>query len=147
MNSNIDRKNISEGFILLADDDSDDRMLMDDFFSKNGYKARLLNSGLAVLEYLSAVSPEFYPSVVLLDYSMPVFTGEDVLVFIKTTDKLKHLPVMIYSSEMNEHLKARLIALGAAACFSKAAQQSEWNKMKRTFEALLVSPSHLSANM
>jgi CheY-like chemotaxis protein len=146
MDSYINQRS-SENFILLADDDEDDRMIMNEFFLKNGYEANSLNSGLAAIEHLVSISPDLYPFVVLLDYSMPLLTGQDVLRFIKASDQLKHLPVMIYSSEMNEPLKARLIALGATACFSKTGQQSEWDKMKNALETLLASSSRLTVNI
>jgi CheY-like chemotaxis protein len=129
----------TESFILLAEDDDDDRFIMNDFFASNGYKSKIVSSGMAAVDFLQSLSPDAYPALILLDYSMPLLNGEQVLLFIKTSDTLKHTPVIIYSSEMNDHLNSHLKELGAHTCFSKARRASEWDNIKDAIEGLLFS--------
>ena len=141
MNSDLNqsKKEPCESFILLADDDEDDCLLMNEFFASNGYKNKIVTSGSAALDFLRPLNPGSYPALVLLDYTMPPINGEKVLVFIKTSDKLKHIPVIIYSSEMNDNLKSRLEALGAYTCLSKVNWAVELNKLNDMIGALMFS--------
>jgi CheY-like chemotaxis protein len=131
------RKEAVEKFILIADDDEDDRFLINDFFSKNGYKCMSLPSGTAAIHVLQLLSPNLYPAVILLDYYMPTINGEEVLTFLKKSERLKDIPVVIYSTEMNEVLRRRLQTLGATECFSKVVQINQLNNLKDKIEKLL----------
>src|SRR4030095_934802 len=140
------RKEAAKKFILIADDDEDDRFLMNDFFSKNGYKCMSLPSGTAAIHVLQLLSPHLYPALILLDYYMPAINGEEVLMFLKKSDKLKHIPVAIYSTEMNEVLKHRLQNLGACKCFSKAIQLNQLNNLKGEVDSILSSTRFVQTN-
>lgn len=129
----------SSNAVLLADDDQEDRAFMNDFFHRQNYTTVLFDSGLNALEYLLSLTPEHLPAVVILDYSMPLLNGEDLLHIIKSTDGLKHLPVVVYSSEMNEGMRGRLIAAGAIACFLKTAETAGYDTMKELINVLLDS--------
>src|SRR5215218_5863561 len=104
----LQQKAKPEAFILLADDDEDDRFLMNEFFRSNGFRSKIFSSGLAALDFLQPLSPDSFPSLIFLDYAMPVLNGDEVLASIKTAEKLKDIPVIVYSSEMNKCLQSRL---------------------------------------
>ena len=53
--------------------------------------------GLEALEKMAAHYAEI--DLVLLDWNMPEMNGYDVLVEIKTSDKYKHIPVMMVTTE------------------------------------------------
>ena len=89
--------------ILLADDDKDDRY----FFSKALKKIALptqlvtVEDGEKLIEYLCANS-ENLPDVIFLDHNMPKKNGMECLAEIKQNEKLKHLPIIIYSTSVHE---------------------------------------------
>ncbi|HUR11769.1 MAG TPA: response regulator [Flavitalea sp.] len=141
MNSSfyISESQLPENYILLVDDDDDDRFQMNEFFMANGYTCQMLSSGLAAIQFLQLLSPAFYPSLIILDYAMPLLNGEEVLLFIKSSTAFENIPVIIYSSEMNDYLKSRLKECGAYTCFSKAYKTSQLDDMNRTIESLLLS--------
>jgi CheY-like chemotaxis protein len=91
--------------VLLADDDADDR----DFFtdavreSAPGVKVDTVVNGEQLLHRLSNGNP--LPDIIFLDLNMPVKDGHECLSEIRSDDKLRHIPIIIYStSSSREHI-------------------------------------------
>ena len=57
--------------------------------------------------------------LVITDIEMPQMDGHRLTHMIKTDDKLKHIPVVIFSSLVNEEMRVKGEALGADAQLSK----------------------------
>ncbi len=90
--------------ILLADDDADDR-----FFFNRVLKSLPLQTNLVTAEdgellmiYLLE-NVKNLPDILFLDLNMPRKNGAECLSEIKQDKKLKHLPVIIYSTHMHEY--------------------------------------------
>lgn len=85
--------------ILLADDDIDDRF----FFSKALKEIPLLTNltvvhdGEELMNYLEK-NTENLPDILFLDLSMPRKTGFECLYEIKDNEKLKDIPVVMFST-------------------------------------------------
>lgn len=85
--------------ILLADDDIDDRF----FFSKALKEIPLLTNltvvhdGEELMNYLEK-NTENLPDILFLDLSMPRKTGFECLYEIKDNEKLKDMPVVMFST-------------------------------------------------
>ena len=85
--------------ILLADDDIDDRF----FFSKALKEIPLLthltvvHDGEELMNYLEK-NTENLPNILFLDLSMPRKTGFECLYEIKDNEKLKNMPVVMFST-------------------------------------------------
>jgi CheY-like chemotaxis protein len=79
-------------------------------------KVRHLTDGQTAIEYLaqsgSALGEENYPQpyVVLLDLRLPRVDGIEVLKFIKESDRLKHIPVVILTTSDAERDVTRAYA-------------------------------------
>ena len=56
---------------------------------------------------------------VITDIEMPLMDGHRLTRLIKENDKTKHIPVVIFSSLVNEEMKVKGQALGANAQLSK----------------------------
>ena len=56
---------------------------------------------------------------VITDIEMPQMDGHRLTKLIKSDDKLKHLPVIIFSSLVNEELRRKGESLGADAQLTK----------------------------
>lgn len=135
-------------FILIAEDDADDRFLLQAAFEENGFGDRLhfVQNGLEVLEYLKfcQTSPQSeltFPRFVLLDLNMPKKDGREVLREIKQDPQLQDIPVVIFSTTNNEQEMRRCYELGANSYITKP---NSFDALVRTVAALRsywVSPS------
>ncbi|MGZ3902669.1 MAG: response regulator, partial [Bacteroidia bacterium] len=89
--------------ILLADDDKDDRYFFEKALKTLSIKAQLTISedGEKLMAYLLKHS-EKLPDVLFLDLNMPRKNGAECLTEIKLHEKLKKLPVIIYSTSLHD---------------------------------------------
>ena len=116
---------MEEIFILIAEDDADDRFLLQAAFEENGFKDVLhfVENGVELIEYLNAVSENKdavkMPRFILLDLNMPKKDGREVLKEIKQNTLLKKIPVIIFSTTNNEHEMRKCYELGANSYITK----------------------------
>ena len=111
-------------FILIAEDDADDRFLLKAAFEENGFKDQLhfVENGVEVLEYLQELKPQepdSLPRFILLDLNMPKKDGREVLKELKQHPDLKKIPVVIFSTTNNEQEMRRCYELGANSYITK----------------------------
>jgi two-component system response regulator len=107
-------------YILVAEDDADDRFLLETAFAENGFKGKLefVENGVELLEYLrnlkSAEGNEHpLPGFILLDLNMPKKDGREVLKEIKEDPRFKKIPVIVFTTTKNENEINRCYELGA----------------------------------
>ena len=62
---------------------------------------------------------DVYKRQVITDIEMPQMDGHRLTKLIKSDDKLKHLPVIIFSSLVNEEMRRKGESLGADAQLTK----------------------------
>lgn len=113
--------------ILLAEDDSDDRLLVQDAMADCGWSAdlRCVENGEELLDYLfrrgkyapPAAAPR--PSLVLLDLNMPRKNGREALGEIKADPNLRRIPVVVLTTSKADLDVAGLYDLGANSFISK----------------------------
>jgi CheY-like chemotaxis protein len=67
--------------ILLADDDPDDQELIVHAFTEvsPSFRLHIVNDGKEVINFLSTVSDNKLPCLIVLDYNMPELNGAQVL--------------------------------------------------------------------
>ncbi len=114
--------------ILLADDDLDDRNFFDKALSEltNTTTLSTVNNGEELMEYLMAHADQL-PDVLFLDLSMPRKTGFECLSEIKENEKLKKLPVIMFTTsftrgfDLEENLRGTLVGMGAQDYIRKPA--------------------------
>lgn len=113
--------------ILMADDDSDDRLLAQEAM----HESRVLNElhfvedGVQLLSYLRGEG--FYsdrriypmPGLILLDLNMPKMDGREALAEIKADPRLRRIPVVILTTSKAEADMVRGYDLGAASYITK----------------------------
>jgi len=89
--------------ILLADDDEDDRMLFKEAFKDIKIKSIIhtVNDGVKLMAYLND-DANTLPDILFLDLNMPRKNGHECLEEIRSSKKLKHLTVAIYSTSASE---------------------------------------------
>jgi two-component system response regulator RpaA len=99
--------------ILIIEDVQELREMLANFVHRLGYEAVEAKDGLDGIKLAQA----YKPSLIILDLMMPLASGDLTLGFIRSTEGLKEIPVLVASA----HPKAREIAeqLGAEACLEK----------------------------
>ncbi|XZF13934.1 response regulator [Chitinophagaceae bacterium MMS25-I14] len=112
-------------FILIAEDDADDRFLLQAAFEENGFaeKLQFVENGMEVMDFLhkitSGAGKYILPSFILMDLNMPKKDGREVLVELKQQPALRNIPVIIFSTTNNEQEMKRCYELGANAYITK----------------------------
>jgi CheY-like chemotaxis protein len=100
--------------ILLADDDKDDRFFFAQALKELSIPTKLVTvgDGERLMNYLSKNS-ENLPDVLFLDLNMPRKNGNECLLEIKLNKKFQQLPVIIYSTSLDELIADVLYKNGA----------------------------------
>ena len=112
---------MSDRFILIAEDDADDRFLLETAFNENGFVEKLyfVPDGVELMRFLNKGNLSLQPSFILLDLNMPKKDGREVLGEIKSNPNLKDIPVVIFSTTNNEQEMKRCYQLGANSYITK----------------------------
>lgn len=101
--------------ILVIDDDFANRRVLQLVLKRNGYRAYLAGDGCEGLR----VAQETQPDLILLDFFMPGEDGFEVLIQLKADDRLKNIPVVIFTVLVREESERKALELGAAAYVTK----------------------------
>lgn len=93
--------------VLLVEDNEGDILLTKEALESSRYIGQLttLRNGQAAIDYLENTLEDrnaTLPGIILLDINLPKKNGLEVLQFIKTHDKLKHLPVLMLTTSSAE---------------------------------------------
>ena len=115
--------------ILIADDDQDDRLLMEMAFGELGFSGDifLVNNGLEVLDYLDAIALDLHlPSLIVLDLNMPLLNGKETLLQLKNNIRYKNIAVIIHSTTKNEKERASCFELGAVDFLMKSSNFEQY---------------------
>ena len=113
--------------ILVADDDADDRLMIEDALRENRLSndLRFVKDGEELLDYLnrkgnySDPSSSPRPGLVLLDLNMPKKDGREALKEIKSTQELRGIPVVILTTSKAEEDIYRTYNLGVNSFITK----------------------------
>lgn len=108
--------------ILIVEDDPDDRVIIDEAFIEIGYEPEVKKfiNGEMLLRYLEKIDNSLYPSLIVLDNTLPKMNAADLLKILKADPRFKKIPIVIYSTTISPQKKEELMALGAYACIEKA---------------------------
>lgn len=109
------------GWVLLVEDDPDDRELTLHALRRSGFDGRveLAGDGVEALDLLfargrwSGRDPDDRPGVILLDLKMPLVNGIEVLREIKHTEPLRDVPVVMLTSSAEDGDLETCYGLGA----------------------------------
>jgi len=90
-------------YILLADDDEDDRLFFKEAFESIRIKTivKTVNDGVELMNYL-AQNKNKLPHILFLDLNMPLKSGMECLLEIKKMDHLRDIAIVIYSTSASE---------------------------------------------
>ena len=129
---------ISENLnLFLADDDKDDCLFFKDALEELPVSAELttVHNGEQLMQLLTEKIGEL-PQVLFLDLNMPRKNGFECLSEIKSSDKLKELPVIIFSTSFEQDVVNLLYKKGGQYYIRKPAEFSQLKKV--IHEALIL---------
>ena len=114
----------SELPILIAEDSPLLRKLITESLYKAGYDNVIVaENGQEAWNKLSSWKEQNIidqkVSCIITDIEMPLMDGHRLTRLVKSDDALKHVPLVIFSSLVNDEMRAKGIALGADAQLSK----------------------------
>jgi len=125
--------------ILLADDDTDDCI----FFKKALTELVIPTNLIAVhdgeqLMHLLINETTLLPHILFLDLNMPRKNGFECLSEIKLSEKLKQLPVIVFSTSFEQDVVNRLYKNGAQYFIRKPPEFSQFKKIIQQALMLIV---------
>ena len=116
--------------ILLADDDIDDCIFFKVALEELLLSTRLttVHDGEQLMQLLTNETNEL-PHVLFLDINMPRKNGKECLVEIKLNNKLKHFPVIMFSTSYEKEVVNLLYDGGAQYFIRKPSDFSQFKKV------------------
>lgn len=118
--------------ILQIDDDLDDcELFMEALVAVSSAAYTAIYDPVEALRRL--VMKEIEPDVIFLDLNMPIMSGLEFLTEIKKQDKLKEIPIIIFSTSEFEDIILEAKQYGAQDFISKPNNFNELKKILRQY--------------
>ena len=118
-----DRVQRDQSIILAEDSILLTKMISDSLFRAGYTNLTTFNNGREAWEFLESIrsEPDFYTRAALLitDIEMPEMDGHRLTKLVKEDDSMKKMPVVIFSSLINEEMRVKGKQLGADEQLSK----------------------------
>ena len=120
----LEERNRSDAPIMIAEDSPLLCKLITDCLKKAGYVKLIINSNGQeawdkLCEFRNDGNLDEKVHMVITDIEMPLMDGHRLTKLIKEDDELKHIPVIIFSSLVNEEMRRKGEMLGADAQLTK----------------------------
>ena len=119
---------LSHHLILMAEDDTDDRLLVQEAFAECGVneQLRFVADGEELLDYLmrrgqyaAVAAPR--PGLILLDLNMPRKDGREALKEIRDDPDLRRIPIVVFTTSRADTDIRKVYELGANSFITKPA--------------------------
>ncbi len=101
--------------VLVAEDDPDVRLMMRTLLEAKGYRVVESGDGPETLETAQAERPD----IILMDLQLPRLNGFAVARFVRQTDALRHVPIVVISGHDPSKHRALALAGGRDAYLHK----------------------------
>ncbi|MDH3740709.1 MAG: response regulator [Hyphomicrobiales bacterium] len=110
--------------ILIAEDDPDDRLLIQEAFNESNFDHPLdfVTNGEELLQYLDAQGKfkgSRKPGLILLDLNMPKMDGREALKHIKANSATRRIPIVVFTTSNSEDDIDSTYELGVSSYISK----------------------------
>lgn len=133
---------MEKNVFMIIDDDEEDR-----FFFKEIVLAKIFHSAICLEAYdgkdalLQLRKAKLLPNFIFLDVNMPRMDGHACLKELKRDEKLKHIPVIMYSTSFSKESITEFYKLGA---LSHIIKPTDMNKLRpQILEAMKKSKSFI----
>jgi CheY-like chemotaxis protein len=128
--------------ILFVDDDADDRDIINEVFCRLQWQEHIhiCKDAETLFWYLSTLSTNMLPSLIVLDTQLPKQGGESIIKMLKFQDRYKHIPVIMLTSSLTERKRKTFSLLGATDSLQKPdtlqAYESMMHQLKQYISTL-----------
>jgi len=99
---------ISAKNILLIEDNDVDIISVKNIIEKQNINLTIINDGANAFDFIVCKiekMQEYWPSLILLDYNLPLKNGDLILRYLKEKPRIKNIPVVVISySKLDEHI-------------------------------------------
>ena len=112
-------------YCLLIDDDEEDKEFFNHALRNVDHRIFLHYSSNGADAIKNLKAGNYKPDYIFLDLNMMPMTGIESLVEIKKIASCADIPVIIYSTKINEDIKYKTLELGAFDHFEKPSSQVE----------------------
>ena len=119
--------------VLLVDDDDDMLALYDYMLEREGYRVKAVSNGLEAFAEIQVNRPD----VIVTDITMPVLSGLDLIIAVRSDYELADLPVVAITS-FGENLREQARAAGATESIDKP---TELARMREVIDAAVLGLS------
>lgn len=132
---------MSNGRILIVEDDYDISNMLRIFFSNEGYHVEIAARGSDALENCRKKLPD----LIVLDIMLPDMDGYDVCLSLRTTTRTSHIPIIFLTQKDERSDRIRGLELGADDYITKPFDVQELrlrvrNALKRVSQGSLTNP-------
>ncbi|MCL2235834.1 MAG: chemotaxis protein [Defluviitaleaceae bacterium] len=123
--SKLGKRDLSDKPILMADDSQAINKALVEALGQAGYtNLTMLQNGQEAWDALQSFKAtgepiENFVKLIVTDVEMPKMDGHRLLKLIRNDESLRHLPVIIFSSTINEQMRVKGESLGATAQLAK----------------------------
>lgn len=124
--------------ILIVDDDTDDREIIRDAFMSNHKNHReyvFIENGDKLIEYLQEADRDNFPSLIMLDLNMPGKDGREALRDIKTNERFRPIPTIVFTTSGSQKDKQMAYDLGANCFITKP---DTFNKLVELTNSIMI---------
>ena len=109
------RKTDRKTKILVAEDEEQNRELLQRILEREDYEVILAENGLEAVEKFEAA----HPNIVLMDNGMPEMTGLDAIEKLNESEAGRRTPFILISADVFEDVRERARKVGVAAYLAK----------------------------
>lgn len=126
--------------ILLVEDNYGDALLFKKAIERSSFTANTTvvedgEQAVAMLVKSGDFSDAVTPDLVFLDINLPKLNGKEVLMKVKADDRLKHIPIIVFTSSVAHMDVVRSYQLNANAYVLKPSDLSKLSDIIRGIEA------------
>lgn len=123
---------------MLADDDADDRLLFEEALKEIDEQSRV-STATDGEDLMNILNQKPGPSVIFLDLNMPKKNGFECLKEIKRTERLRNIPVIVYSTSCREESINEMYEHGASYYICKP---NNFTKLKHSIQHIFSIGVH-----
>ncbi|MDP4213398.1 MAG: response regulator [Bacteroidota bacterium] len=129
--------------ILLADDDPEDQDILKDYLLKEDSSLWIhcVLNGKEAISWLKGRPDEEVPSLIILDYKMPLLNAIETLDQLKEEPRYLSIPKVVWSTSVQTEHKKLCLERGAIAYFSKPARTRDLVNLARKMLEI-IQPHH-----
>jgi two-component system cell cycle response regulator DivK len=99
---------VTDGLILIVEDDANSRMLVRDVLQATGYRTAEAETAEEGLRLARAMPPD----LILMDVQLPGMSGLDALRHLRADPATADIPVMAVTASAMTHDRPRILAAG-----------------------------------